>query len=476
MANKVEESASVGSFSRRDRAVIAAAALSILIVQMDWFALDLMLPVIARDFGTSSTDLQWLISGYMLAIGALMIVGGRTADVHGRRRVIVIGLIVFAVMSVVCSAAQNAPWLVGARVVQGTGAALIFPVSVAVVTSYFRDARQGPAVGTVLAFSSIGTALGPFVGGVFAEHVSWRAVFLLNVPVCLAATLLVLRFVPESRDEQATRRLDLPGAATVALGLACLMLAVDQGPGWGWASAPTLATFALGVAFLVLFVAVERRAPEPLIELSLFRNVKFDVITLAGSLSNVVYCLIAVLSALYLQQARGLTPTQAGVIFLALSCGVGAASYRAGHLALRWHAETLMACGMLTSGAGLLALTWVRPLGWYAVVFVICGVGIGLGWALTNVATQAHVPAERTGAASGLVLTSLVLFGAVSVTIAATVLEAVSGSPATAAADGPAIEAVLRGTSVLAFLGAFGLFAICRPRLRAHAVAVEDAA
>lgn len=179
----------------------------------------------------------------------------------------------------------------------------------------------------------------------------------------------------------------------------------------------------------MLFVAVERRAPEPLIELSLFRNVKFDVITLAGSLSNVVYCLIAVLSALYLQQARGLTPTQAGVIFLALSCGVGAASYRAGHLALRWHAETLMACGMLTSGAGLLALTWVRPLGWYAVVFVICGVGIGLGWALTNVATQAHVPAERTGAASGLVLTSLVLFGAVSVTIAATVLEAVSGSP-----------------------------------------------
>ncbi|MGY4968793.1 MFS transporter [Streptomyces sp. NEAU-S7GS2] len=224
----------------------------------------------------------------------------------------------------------------------------------------------------------------------------------------------------------------------------------------------------------MLFVAVERRAPEPLIELSLFRNVKFDVITLAGSLSNVVYCLIAVLAALYLQQARGLSPFHAGVIFLALSCGVGAASYWAGQLALRWRAELLMACGMLTSGAGLLALTWVRSLGWYAVVFVVCGVGIGLGWALTNVATQAHVPAERTGAASGLVLTSLVLFGAVSVTIAATVLETISGSPTTAASDGPAIETVLRGTSVLAFLGAFGLFAICRPRLLTRRVAVED--
>jgi len=368
----------------------------------------------------------------------------------------------------VCSAAQNAPWLIAARVVQGTGAAMIFPVSVAVVTSYFRDDRQGRAVSTVLAFGSLGTALGPFVGGVFAEHVSWRAVFLINVPVCLAAALLVLRFVPETRDEQATRRLDLPGAAAVALGLTCLMVAVDQGQGWGWTSAPTLATAAVGLALLVLFVAVERRRPEPLIDMSLFRNRKFDVITLAGSLSNVVYCLVAVLSALYLQQARGLSPFVAGVIFLALSCGVGAASYWAGRLALRWRAERLMACGMLTSGAALLALTWVRPLGWYAVVFAVCGVGIGLGWALTNVATQAHVPAERTGAASGLVLTSLVLFGAVSVAVAATVLELISGSPSTAAADGRAIETVLRGTSLLAFLGAFGLFAISAPRLRAR--------
>ncbi|MFK0263348.1 MFS transporter [Streptomyces angustmyceticus] len=468
VADRVAKAASGGTFSHRDRAVIVAAALSILIVQMDWFALDLMLPVIARDFGTSSTDLQWLVSGYMVAIGALMIVGGRAADLHGRRRVIVLGLFVFAALSVVCSAAQNAPWLIAARVVQGTGAAMIFPVSVAVVTSYFRDDRQGRAVSTVLAFGSLGTALGPFVGGVFAEHVSWRAVFLINVPVCLAAALLVLRFVPETRDEQATRRLDLPGAASVALGLTCLMVAVDQGQGWGWTSAPTLATAAVGLALLVLFVAVERRRPEPLIDMSLFRNRKFDVITLAGSLSNVVYCLVAVLSALYLQQARGLSPFVAGVIFLALSCGVGAASYWAGRLALRWRAERLMACGMLTSGAALLALTWVRPLGWYAVVFAVCGVGIGLGWALTNVATQAHVPAERTGAASGLVLTSLVLFGAVSVAVAATVLELISGSPSTAAADGRAIETVLRGTSLLAFLGAFGLFAISAPRLRAR--------
>ncbi|MFI1967337.1 MFS transporter [Streptomyces pathocidini] len=451
-----------GRFSRRERAVIAAAALSMFIAQMDWFALDLMIPVIARDFGASSTDLQWLVSGYMLALGALMIVGGRAADVRGRRRVIVTGLVGFALVSAVCSAAQNPAWLIAARVVQGATVALIFPVAVAVVAAHFPDARQGRAVSTVLACSAVGTALGPFVGGVFAEHVSWRAVFLLNIPLCAAAVLLMLRFVPETRDTTASRHLDLPGGLTIAAGLTCVLLAVDQGGAWGWGSAPTIALLLAGAALLALFVAVERRAREPLIDLSLFRSTPFDVITAAGSLSNVVYCLIAVLSALYLQQARGLSPLTAGVVFLALSGGVGLASYRAGPLAQHRRPEALMAAGMATSGTALLALTWVRPLGWYAVVFAVCGLGVGLGWALTNVATQSYVPEGRRGAASGVVLTSLVLLGAVAVAVAATVLEAISDSAAEAAADGAAIETVLRGTAGLALLGAAGLLALMR--------------
>ncbi|MFC9916029.1 MFS transporter [Streptomyces sp. NPDC127197] len=448
-------------FSRRERSVIGAAALSMFIVQMDWFALNLMIPVIGRDFGTPATDLQWLVSGYMLALGALMIVGGRAADVRGRRRVIVIGLVGFAVVSSVCAAAPNATVLISARVVQGTAAALIFPVAVAVVAAHFPDARQGRAVSTVLAFSAIGTALGPFVGGAFAEHVSWRAVFLLNVPLCAVAALL-MRLVPETRDTSASRSLDIPGVVTVAAGLTCIMLGVDQGRGWGWGSAPTLVLLSAGAALLVLFVAVERRVREPLIDLPLFRNAPFDVVTAAGSLSNVVYALIAVLVALYLQQARGLSPLEAGAVFLALSGGAGLASYWSGPLAQRWRPEALMAGGMLTSGAALLALTWVQPLGWYTAVFAVCGIGVGLGWALTNVATQSYVPEGRRGAASGLVLTSLVLLGAMAVAVAASVLEIVSGSAAAAAADGPAIETVLRGTAGLAFLGAAGLLMLLK--------------
>ncbi|MFE9482966.1 MFS transporter [Streptomyces spororaveus] len=450
-------------FSHRDRAVIAAASLSMLLVQMDWFALNLMLPVIAKEFRTPTTDLQWLVSGYMLSLGALMIVGGRLADVRGRRTVIVWGLTGFALLSVVCAAARNVPWLVAGRVVQGATAALVFPVAVAVVTAYFQDRRQARAVGTVLAFSAVGTALGPFVGGAFAEHVSWRAVFLLNVPVCATAVLLILRFVTDTRDEHASHRMDLPGAVTLAGGLTAVMLAVDQGSRWGWASPATLLVLIGAVLLLVAFVLIESRTAEPLLDLSLLHNRPFVTITLAGSVSNIVYCLVAVLCALYLQQARGLSPLDAGLVFLALSVGAGSASYFSGHLAQRWRPAALMAAGLLLSGAALLVLTWSGPLALYTAVFAVVGVGLGLGWALTNAATQSCVAPGRLAAASGLVLTSLVLLGAVAVSVAATVLEALSGSAQAAASDADAIAWVLRAAAVLAVAGA----ALLVPLLRA---------
>ncbi|MEU8777914.1 MFS transporter [Streptomyces sp. NPDC048606] len=449
-------------FDRRDRAVIAAAAISMLLVQMDWFALNLMLPVIGRDFDTPSTDLQWLVSGYMLTLGALMITGGRAADLWGRRRVLVTGLVGFAVVSVVCAAAQNTAWLTAGRAVQGCTAALIMPVSVAVVTAYFRDERQGRAVATVLAFSAIGTALGPFVGGALAEHVSWRAVFLLNVPFCMVATLLLLRHVAETRDETAGRAPDLPGVVTLAGGLTGIMIGVDQGERWGWTSPATLGCVALGAALLAVFVRVERRSAQPLLDLALLRNGPFVTVTLAGSLSNVVYCLVAVFSALYLQQARGLSPLDSGLVFLALSVGAGAASYWSGHLAERIRPETLMAGGMLLSGISLFALTWVTDLVVYTAVFAVVGLGVGLAWALTNVATQSYVAPGRLAAASGLVLTSLVLLGAVAVAVASTLLEVISGSATRAASDGAAIETLLRGAAALAVLGAAAMAAVGR--------------
>ena len=449
-------------FSRADRLVIAACAISMLIVQMDWFALNLAIPAIAREFQMAATDLQWIVSGYMISIGALMVTAGRLADIYGRRRIIVCGLVLFGILSAICGAAPNANWLIAARVVHGVGAALMFPVSIAVVSSTFTGARQSRAIGIVLGFAAIGTALGPFVGGAFSQYWSWRGVFFINIPFCVVAIVLMLRYVRESRDAAADQRIDVPGMLAVTAGLVAVSVAFDRGEAWGWLSLATLGTFVTGIALLVAFVAIESRVRSPLIDLKLFRNHAFDAVVVAGSLSNVVFCLVAVFSALNLQQARGLSPFVSGVIFLALSAGSGSASYFSGRLAERFPADRLMAIGMLISAAGIVALTHAQSLWLYTPLFLVTGVGLGLGWALANVATQAVVSPSESGAASGVTLTCLVMLGAVSVAIAAAMLELLSGSVEGAASDAAAIDIILRAGAALAFVGAIGLFAFGR--------------
>ena len=450
------------SFSRDDLLAIAACAISMLIVQMDWFALNLALPAIARHFDVPTTDLQWVVSGYMLSIGALMVTAGRLADIFGRRLIIVIGLVVFGVVSFVCGIATNEIWLIVARVVHGVGAALIFPVSIAIVSSTFSGVRQARAIGVVLGVSAIGQALGPFVGGTFSEYLSWRGVFFINIPFCIAAIVLMLRYVKETRDETADRHIDVPGMLTITGGLVCISLAFDRGEAWGWTSIATLGTLVGGVVLLAAFVAIEARVRSPLIDLALFRNRAFDAVVLAGSLSNVVFCFVAVFSALYLQQARGMSPFNSGLVFLALSAGAGSASYFSGRLAERYPADRLMAIGMLISAAGIMGLTSVESLWLYAPLFLVTGIGLGLGWALANVATQAVVPPSLVGAASGVTLTSLVMLGAVGVAIGAAVLELLAGSPEAASSDAAAINEVLRAGAALALVGAVCLLAFGR--------------
>ncbi|HEY2817075.1 MAG TPA: MFS transporter, partial [Casimicrobiaceae bacterium] len=436
------DSAELG-FSGQDKLVIAACAISMLIVQMDWFALNLAIPAIAKHFNVASTDLQWVVSGYMLSIGALMVTAGRLADIFGRRLIIVIGLAIFGIVSLICGTAPGELYLIVARVVHGIGAALIFPVSIAVVSSTFTGARQARAIGVVLGVSAIGQALGPFVGGTFSEFLSWRDVFFINIPFCVVAIYLMLRYVKETRDESADRHIDIPGMLAVTGGLVSISLAFDRGEAWGWTSLLTVGTLVGGVLLLALFVVIEGRVRSPLVSLSLLRNRAFNAVVIAGSLSNVAFCLVAVFSAFYLQQARGMSPFNSGLVFLALSAGAGGASFYSGRLAEKFPADRMMAIGMLISTAGIVGLTTVTSLWLYTPLFFVTGVGLGLAWALTQVATQAVVPAEYAGAASGITLTSFVMLGAVSVAIAAAVCELVAGSPEAAASDAHALDVIL---------------------------------
>src|SRR4051794_821136 len=261
----------------RLRGTVAAVALAVFCVDVDFFALNLALPATARELNVTTTDLQWAITIYQLTLASLLIPGGRLGDLLGRKRVLVAGIGIFGFASLLCGAAQSAEMLIGFRLVQGLGAALLFPVGIAVISNAFPVETRGKAIGNVYGIGAIGTAIGPFVGGLLTDLIDWRWVFFFNAPFALGALVLTLRYVSESKDPSA-ESIDYRGLAAVAAGIAAITLAIDRGESWGWLSASTLGLAAAGVVLLVGFVAIERRVKFPLVDLALFRNVPYVMI------------------------------------------------------------------------------------------------------------------------------------------------------------------------------------------------------
>jgi MFS family permease len=435
-----------------------------LIVQMDWFALNLAIPAIAKHFNVASTDLQWVVSGYMLSIGALMVTAGRLADIFGRRLVIVIGLAIFGIVSLICGTAP-ASSISSLRACSRASA----PRSSSPcrspscrARSRARDRRARSA--SCWAYQSIGQALGPFVGGTFSEFFSWRGVFFINIPFCVVAIYLMLRYVKETRDENADRHIDIPGMLTVTGGLVCISLAFDRGEAWGWTSLVTVGTLVGGVLLLALFVVIEGRVRSPLVSLSLFRNRAFDAVVIAGSLSNLVFCLVAVFSAFYLQQVRSMSPFQFGTrvpravggrrrseLLLGKARGeIPRGSYdgdrdadqhrrRRGlddrDVALALHTAVLRDRGRPRARMGVDASRYPG----------------GRARGVRGRGVRHHADFVRDACAVG-------------VAIAAAVCELVAGSAEAAPSDAHALNVILLAGAVLAFVGAVGLMMFGRPR------------
>jgi EmrB/QacA subfamily drug resistance transporter len=445
---------------RRERArlrrVVIAAAVTQAAINLDFFAMGVALPRMAEDLGTTVADLQWVVSGYLVALGAFLVVGGRLGDLYGRRRWLVAGVAVFGLSSALAGSMSEPVLVIAFRVLQGVGAAVAFPLSLAVVTNAFPAERVQRAIGVVFGIAVAGTALGPFLGGFLTEAVGWRAVFWINVPIAAVVLVLVLTSVGESRDDGADRRLDVVGLLLVVTGVAALTLGFDLAAGWGWGSPRTLGLLATGVVLLVGFVVVERRSDHPLLDLSLFRLRVFDVVVAAGTIGNVVYNVVIFGSTLYLQQVRDLSPIEAGAIFLALSLGASVAGQLSGRLG-RFPAWAVMAVALALGAAGTLGLSLSDGWALYVPMFAISGLGLGLAWAFTSVATQAVVPPAKAGAASGVVLTLLIGIGGIAVTVASSFLEGAAPGRL-----GPSIEDLLRGAAVLALLGALVAVALGR--------------
>ncbi|WP_458090170.1 MFS transporter [Streptomyces malaysiensis] len=425
------------------RWALAAVSATVFCVQLDAFALNLALPGIGRDLGAAGGGLQWVVSGYLLAAGALMAGAGRLGDLYGRRRLLTAGLAVFGGASLVCALAPSLPVLVGARVAQGAGGAVAMPVGLALLTNACPPGTRARIMGRALGIGGVATVCGPYAGGVLTEAVSWRAVFWLNVPVALVAVGCAAR-AGESRDTTAPPSMDMAGLVTATGALAALAVLVDRGQLWGWASGRSATALALAVALGYVFVRHERAVANPLVDLALFGNRPFVALTAAGAAANAATVVLLFVVPLALQGPWRLSATGAGAAFLAPAAAMALAGPVAGRIRTA-EAVRVMAAALVLGAAALGAAAMATSLPVFLVAVTGCGAALGIAGALTLIATQAVVRPERAGEASGVTKTVI--------TTAAGLGVAPSG-PAAEARSSAAVAAALMAAGGCCLAGA----------------------
>lgn len=391
--------------SRRGRAVLLATVLGSGLAFLDGTVVNVALPTLGRDLRAGLDGLQWTVNAYALTLGGLLLLGGALGDALGRRRIFSIGVAWFAVASLLCALAPTIELLVAARAVQGVGAALLTPGSLAILQAVFRPEDRGAAIGAWSGLAGITTAFGPFLGGWLVDVASWRLVFLINLPLA-AIVLCAARAIPETLDPAARGRLDLAGAVLAALGLAGVTLALTRGPGAGGTDPLTLASGLLGVALLAAFFVVERRVPHPLVPLALFRIRAFAV---ANALTFLVYGALGAaffLLPIELQQVTGFSAVAAGGALMPMTLVMLVLSKRSGRLAARIGPRLPMGVGPLVAAAGLGLLLRVGPHAGYAGEVLPGVLVFALGMALTvaplNVTVLGAAGETRAGVASAI--------------------------------------------------------------------------
>jgi EmrB/QacA subfamily drug resistance transporter len=376
---------------------ICAGACMLLV---DVTIVNVALPDMARQLHTTFSDLQWVIDLYALVLGALVLTVGAVADRFGRRRLYLIGLVLFAVASLACGLAPNVALLIAARGVQGVGAAAMFATTMALISNTYTGRDRGMAFGIWGAVNGAASALGPVIGGLLTVNFGWRWIFLVNLPVSVVAVALTLRVVTESRDPN-PRRVDLPGMVSFTVAAAALTYALIRG---AWASTETIALIAVTVVALVVFVIAERRNPAPMLDLKLLRNRTFTAMLLAGALLSAAAWAAMTYQSLWLQSVLGLSAIQAGLVFLPAAGAAFLVSGQVGRFLHRTSPRWMVGTGLAVIAAGALAQTVVRPhSGWPVLIpgLVLIGVGAGLAMASLTSTALAAVPGERAGMAGG---------------------------------------------------------------------------
>jgi EmrB/QacA subfamily drug resistance transporter len=383
---------------------LGAMCFALAMVMLDNTVTNVALPSIQRSFDASLSALEWTVNAYTLSFAVLLVTGGRLGDILGRRKVFLVGVVIFAASSATIAAAPNEGWLVAFRAVQGIGAALMMPATLSIITNAFPPQERGKAIGTWAGVSAIALAIGPLLGGWLTEDVTWRAIFIINVPVAVVAVVVTLFAAHESRDETATREIDYPGIATLTLGLTGLVLALVESNSWGWGSARIVGLLAAAVLGLVAFVLIERRSAAPIVDFSFFRSRSFlGANVVAFTISFAMFAVFFFI-ALYLQNILGYSPLQTGVRFLPSTLMVMVAGPLAGRLSDKVGPRVPLVVGLLLVATSLVWQSFLdvhTSYGFLLPAFVILGAGMGFSMSPMSTAAMNAVDRTKAGVASG---------------------------------------------------------------------------
>ncbi len=442
----------------------ALLAVSFFMTVIDLTIVNVSLPTIGRDLHFSATSLQWVVTAYALTFGGFMLLGGRAADLLGRRRILMVGLSLFTAASLGAALSTGELSLIAARAVQGLGAAIMLPAALSIVMNMFAEgAERNKALGIWGGLGAGGATVGVIAGGLLTRYAGWQYIFYLNVPIGAAALALAPRIVPDSRLATARRRFDALGAIAGTGALVLLVDAIAQAPQYGWGATRTIALLAASAALLAAFLVIENRVKEPVMPLSIFRLRTLAGANAAGLLLGGSFFAFIFVGTLYMQQVLHYSALQTGLAWLAASLTSVALAGVSQALVTRGGAKVVMAIGMTLIGAGVLWATQVPVHGHFlanlAGPFVVAGAGTAFAFIPISIAALAGVSEHQAGLASGLLNTSQQLGGALGIAIASSVA---ASHTQTLVHAGNAAPAALTGgfQQALWVLGAIALLAV----------------
>ncbi len=442
----------------------ALLALTFFMTVIDLTIVNVSLPTIGRDLHFSQTNLQWVVTAYALTFGGFLLLGGRAADLLGRRRILMLGLGLFSAASLAAALATGAGFMIGARAVQGIGAAIMLPAALSIVMNMFQEgAERNKALGIWGGLGAGGATVGVIAGGLLTRYAGWQYIFYLNVPIGEVALLLAPRIVPESRLDTVRRKFDAAGALAGTGGLVLLVDAISQAPQYGWGATRTIGVLAAAAVLLAAFLLIERRVADPILPLSIFRLRTLAGANIAGLLLGGSFYAFIFVGTLYMQQVLHYSALQSGLAWLAASLTSIALAGLSQALVTRGGTKIVMAVGMTMIGVGAIWATQVPVHGHFlanlAGPMVVAGAGTAFAFIPISIAALAGVKEQQAGLASGLLNTSQQLGGAIGIAIASSIA---ANHTQTLLHAGHAAPAALTGgfQQALWVLGGIGLLAI----------------